>query len=129
MIPAFLLRIQPSPVGAFLPDIAVHDTMRRRNMEKEKRLHPAKCSGEKTMQEILINRVYKHFKGDYYLVVDFARHSETDETYVVYRRLYGDGSLWIRPYDMFASEVDHEKYPDVKQKYRFELQEIESVAK
>ena len=72
------------------------------------------------MREIQINRVYKHFKGDYYLVVDVANDSETKEKYVVYRRLYGDGSLWIRPLDMFLSEVDHEKYPDVKQKYRFE---------
>ena len=81
------------------------------------------------MKEIQINRVYKHFKGDYYLVVDVANDSETKEKYVVYRRLYDDCSLWIRPLGMFLSEVDHDKYPDVKQKYRFELQEIKSVVK
>ena len=81
------------------------------------------------MCEVKINGVYKHFKGDYYLVVDIANHSETKEQYVVYRQLYNDGKLWIRPLNMFTSEVDHEKYPNVKQKYRFELQEIESVAK
>ena len=81
------------------------------------------------MREIKINGVYKHFKGDYYLVQDVANDSEAKQPFVVYRRLYGDGSLWIRPLEMFLSEVDHEKYPNVKQKYRFELQEIESVAK
>ncbi len=60
------------------------------------------------------------------MVVDVAGHSETKEKYVVYRSLYGNGELWIRPMDMFLSEVDHNKYPDVKQKYRFELQDIES---
>ena len=79
-------------------------------------------------KEVRIHGVYKHFKGDYYFIEDIATHSETKEKYVVYRRLYGDNSLWIRPYDMFLSEVDHEKYPNVKQKYRFELQDIQSVA-
>ena len=81
------------------------------------------------MQQLKLKRVYRHFKGDYYLVEDLARHSETGEDYVVYRKLYGDGSLWVRPLAMFLSEVDHEKYPDCKQTFRFELQEIESVAK
>lgn len=79
------------------------------------------------MNELKLNRVYRHFKGDYYLVVDIARHSETQEEMVVYRRLYGDGSLWVRPKAMFLSEVDREKYPDVKQQYRFQLMEIESA--
>jgi hypothetical protein len=80
------------------------------------------------MQELILKRVYRHFKGDYYLVEDVARHSETGEEYVIYRKLYGDGSLWIRPKAMFLSPVDKEKYPDCQQTYRFQLQEIESVA-
>ena len=80
------------------------------------------------MEEVKIHGIYKHFKGDYYLVVDIANDSETKEKVVVYRKLYDDGSLWVRNLDMFLSEVDHKKYPNAKQKYRFELQEIKSVA-
>ena len=81
------------------------------------------------MRDIKINGIYKHFKGDYYLVIDIANHSETKEKYIVYRSLYGDNNLYIRPMDMFLSEVDHEKYHNVEQKYRFELQKIKSSQK
>ena len=73
--------------------------------------------------QLKIHGVYKHFKGGLYLVEDIIYHSETKEKMVAYRALYGDNRLWCRPYDMFLEEVDHEKYPDVKQKYRFELQD------
>ena len=49
---------------------------------------------------------YKHYKGAMYEVLDTARHSETEEWMVVYKTLYGDYSIWIRPYDMFVEKVE-----------------------
>ena len=81
------------------------------------------------MRDIKLKRIYKHFKGDYYLVGDIAKHSETGEDYVVYRKLYGDGGLWIRPKSMFLEAVDHKKYRSVEEKYWCVLQETGSVDK
>ena len=79
------------------------------------------------MREVKINGIYRHFKGDYYIVEDIAIYSETKEKLVIYRALYGDNLLYARPYDMFLSKVDKEKYPNIEQEYRFELQDIKSV--
>ncbi len=76
-------------------------------------------------ENLKIKGVYKHFKNNYYILEDVATHSETGEKYAVYRQLYGNGELYIRPLDMFLSEVDKNKYPNVKQKYRFQLQNTE----
>ena len=80
------------------------------------------------MREIKLHRIYRHFKGDHYLVEDVATDSETGEPVVIYRKLYGDGSLWVRPMAMFLEPVDKQKYPDCQQEYRFELVDVESVA-
>ena len=65
--------------------------------------------------------IWKHFKGNLYEILECpVIHMETREEYVVYRALYGDYGVFCRPLDMFMSEVDHEKYPDIEQKWRFE---------
>ena len=67
------------------------------------------------------NKKVRHFKGKEYLIVDFAKHTETGETLVIYRALYGNCKLYARPLDMFASEVDRVKYPNATQRFRIEL--------
>lgn len=68
-------------------------------------------------RKIEVGKKYKHFKGTIYEVIAIAKHTETLEDLVIYKH---DDKIWARPYDMFNSEVDHEKYPNIKQKYRFE---------
>ena len=72
--------------------------------------------------EVIVGRIYKHYKGDYYIVENIAIHSETGEKMVIYRALYEDGKVYARPYDMFI-----EKTNKGNQEYRFQLQDIKSV--
>lgn len=81
------------------------------------------------MREFALGDIIQHFKREtvdqnsmqyLYEFIGVATHSETRDRVVVYRALYGDKGLFVRPYEMFMEEVDHEKYPEIRQKYRFE---------
>ena len=69
--------------------------------------------------EVVVGGTYKHFNGTLHKVIAIAKHSETLENMVIYTH-EDTGEIWARPYDMFLSKVDHEKYPEVEQEYRFE---------
>ena len=66
-------------------------------------------------------RKVRHFKNKEYLVIDVAWHTENEEYVVIYKALYGDYNLYVRPLDMFLSKVDKIKYPNATQEYRMEL--------
>ena len=68
------------------------------------------------MREVKIGK-YRHFKGKIITVICVAKDSETLKEQVVYEH---DNEIWVRDKEMFLSEVDHKKYPDIQQKYRFE---------
>lgn len=69
------------------------------------------------MRKVKEGELYRHFKGNIYEIVAIAKNSEDLSLQVVYKR---NNEYWVRSYEMFISEVDHKKYPDIKQKYRFE---------
>lgn len=72
------------------------------------------------MKDGIVGFRYRHFKGGIYVVTDIAVHSETEEPMVIYKSFDKPNLVWCRPLSMFLSEVDHEKYPEVKQLMRFE---------
>ena len=72
------------------------------------------------------NEIYRHFKGNCYRIMTLATETETRQTLVVYQALYGDYQMYARELSMFMSPVDKEKYPDVKQQWRFELVTFEA---
>ncbi len=97
------------------------------DIEPQEQKNPA--AGEVPERDILVGDIVQHFKREWvssetseylYKVLAFAQHTETGEKLVVYQAMYPPFKICARPYDMFMSEVDREKYPKIRQKYRFE---------
>lgn len=97
------------------------------DIEPQEQKNPA--AGDVTERDILVGDIVQHFKREWvssetseylYKVLAFAQHTETGEKLVVYQGMYPPFKICARPYDMFMSEVDREKYPKIRQKYRFE---------
>jgi hypothetical protein len=81
------------------------------------------------MRDITVwkGKIFRHFKGDLYLMMDFVTHSETRETLVLYKALYGECGLFVRPLHMFLEEVPKGKVNPTGQKYRFEEFTVKSL--
>ena len=71
------------------------------------------------MREVCVGERYRHFKGNIYVVIAIAVHTETMETMVIYQDEQESDKIWARPLEMFNSEGDHAKYPNEINKYRF----------
>ena len=81
------------------------------------------------MDKVKVNGIYRHYKGDLYLVEDIATHSETGEKLVIYRGLYENSPLYARPMPLFLDKLDSDKAKEFGQENRFELQNIKSKRK
>ena len=101
---------------------AMHDSCRELGLDSHIKTIEYKKDCH-TYAEKMVGKRYRHFKGGIYIVTDIAVHSETEGIMVVYKS-FDNQTLqtltWVRPLEMFMSEVDKEKYPDVKQEMRFE---------
>ena len=84
---------------------------------------------KKLKREVKRGTMWRHFKGGLYLVEDIACDSHSAEDVVIYRAMNSTNLLWVRPLTEFLSEVDHEKYPNCQQKYRFERFDVENLMK
>lgn len=74
-------------------------------------------------------KIVRHFKGDYYLVMDVATHCETGDRFVVYKALYEENEVYIRPFEDFVGKVDENKYPQFASQFRFTEVTLPSIKK